>query len=803
MEKSPNNIDIRHNYNKYGNLYSKLLKAAERGYHYHKFLSAQGNNSKTWKVINEVLSNRSNASSPDKLNDDSFFGNILSDNHDIAEKFNNFFVNVGSNLATKINTSNNYNMYLHDKYPDSIYFVTSLIMTYIKKSFFQTPANLLVMIKYIPGPPTSPTCLPGEFVCDNGLCLPHTLVCNNYDDCGDNSDEDPAICNYRDSCLTDPCQHGVCTAIVHGYTCDCFLGFTGTNCDTAPSTCLPYDFVCSNSLCLPLNWVCDDYDDCGDNSDEDAAICNSPLTSPTCLPGELVCDNGLCLSHTLVCDNYDDCGDNSDEDPTLCNSPYTCLPDDFVCANNLCMPLNWACDDYDDCGDNSDEDAAICNSPSTCFPDDFVCANSVCLPLNWVCDNYDDCGDNSDEDDAICNPSSTCPSGEFLCSNGLCLPSNWVCDDYDDCGDNSDEVSAECNSSSTCRPGEFVCDSGLCILPNWACDDYDDCGDNSDENEAMCNLCDFQFRCTDGSCIESSKLCDGTFDCSDTSDEYNCNSCNNDQFICDDGSCISLTLQCDGNNDCADNSDETVCECGTVTATLPRIVGGVYSMLGELPWQVSLLSGRSHFCGGTLVRPQWIVTAAHCIVDEDASNLEVHMGVTMHDDWTQTATRVVKGVSRIIMHNSYDDSTYDYDIALLELSSMVQLNDYVRLACLPPSDMHFPDGKECLISGWGWTEEDGTAPYVLQMATVPLVNLTECAMQLPHTTDRMMCAGYTEGGIDTCQGDSGGPLICNMDNFKWYLAGVVSWGNGCARPHSPGVYARITYFRDWIDSYIT
>ncbi|XP_077865178.1 uncharacterized protein LOC100373316 [Saccoglossus kowalevskii] len=515
-----------------------------------------------------------------------------------------------------------------------------------------------------------------------------------------------------------------------------------------------------------------------------------------CGSDEFRCDNGECINGDYRCDDTYDCIDYTDEDNCDC-ADYRYIE----CKGyNECINPVWVCDGTADCTDSSDEiycdsyQSPSCSQMSYLY---WACSDdSACIYNSWRCDGVTDCLDLSDE--AICVP---CADGFTPCSDdGLCIPDEWVCDAYPDCGDGSDEQSCP---STTCEPGKFVCGTGWCLTPTWVCDGFDDCGDGSDESVATCDLCtDVQFRCADGTCIAISEQCDGNDDCGDSSDENDC-TCNSNQFTCDDGSCVSLSMQCDGNNDCSDDSDETVCECGTVTVPLSRIVGGINAELGEWPWQVSLQTQGSHFCGGTLVRPQWVVTAAHCV---DAArrppNFEVHMGMSMHAEWAQTETRVVKDVNRIIVHSSYDVDTQDYDIALLELSSAVQLNDYIRLACLPSSDMDFPDGKDCSISGWGYTEEGGDSPYVLQMASVPLVSITDCAVLLSITT-RMICAGYPEGGIDSCQGDSGGPLVCYMDDSKWYLAGAVSWGIGCARPRKYGVYARITYFRDWIDGYIT
>ena len=113
--------------------------------------------------------------------------------------------------------------------------------------------------------------------------------------------------------------------------------------------------------------------------------------------------------------------------------------------------------------------------------------------------------------------------------------------------------------------------------------------------------------------------------------------------------------------------------------------------------------------------------------------------------------------------------------------------------------MNFPVGQECWVTGFGLTSEGGNPARYLREAKVPIVSSRECAKSYNPITRRMICAGYVrKGGIDSCQNDSGGPLVCKYRG-RYHLAGVVSFGIGCARPKYPGVYARVTELRAWID----
>ncbi|KAF7210448.1 suppressor of tumorigenicity 14 protein homolog [Nothobranchius furzeri] len=402
-------------------------------------------------------------------------------------------------------------------------------------------------------------------------------------------------------------------------------------------------------------------------------------------------------------------------------------------------------------------------------------------------------------------PSNPCP-GRFKCKSNLCIRTDQQCDGHDDCGDNSDEL--DC----TCKADQLRCNNNLCKSRLWMCDGVDDCGDNTDEEG--CGKCsDGEFSCGNGRCVSTRLKCDGRDDCGDGSDESKCeksllhSSCFS--FQCRSGTCISKpNSECDGEQDCEDGSDESNCECGMKPFRSARIVGGQVSKEGEWPWQVSLhVTGLGHVCGGSVLNNRWLLTAAHCVQDNGPDRLsqadqwEAYLG--LHTQGQTNEWMVRRKIRQIIAHKDYNPHTFNNDIALMELDAAVTLDQHIYPICLPSSTYDFPAGKEAWITGWGATMEGGVTSKELLKAQVRVINSTVCkGLMEDEVTDMMLCAGVLSGGVDACQGDSGGPLAIKNSKGRAFLAGVVSWGEGCAVKNKPGIYTRITKFRGWIKDQI-
>ncbi len=207
-----------------------------------------------------------------------------------------------------------------------------------------------------------------------------------------------------------------------------------------------------------------------------------------------------------------------------------------------------------------------------------------------------------------------------------------------------------------------------------------------------------------------------------------------------------------------------------------RIVGGIESEPGAWPWMASLQSA-GHFCGASLIAPDAVVTAAHCVEGNSVDDFEVVVGG--YDLRADEGKR--HQVAEIIVHPDYDAFRNDSDLAILLLASPSDTKP-VPVLGLQQAELAAA-GNLARVLGWGRLAESGAVPETLHEVTVPIV-ANEIA-NAPQSydgavTERMLAAGLAAGGKDACQGDSGGPLLVSDGNGQSYLAGVVSFGNGCA-----------------------
>ncbi|WAZ24986.1 serine protease [Streptomyces cinnabarinus] len=232
----------------------------------------------------------------------------------------------------------------------------------------------------------------------------------------------------------------------------------------------------------------------------------------------------------------------------------------------------------------------------------------------------------------------------------------------------------------------------------------------------------------------------------------------------------------------------------TAAAAPQPIVGGSTTTTTAYPFMMQITdSSQNQFCGGTLVSATKVVTAAHCMVGESTSSVRVVGGRTYRNGTNGTVSRV----SRIWIHPSYTDATNGDDVAVLTLSTSMPYTTAPYVSSTQTGV--YAAGTTARIIGWGTTSAGGSSSNQLRTATVPIVSNSSCANSYgsDFISSDMVCAGYTSGGVDTCQGDSGGPLLVGG-----VLAGITSWGEGCAAAGYPGVYTRLTTFSSLVTAQV-
>ncbi|KAJ9583788.1 hypothetical protein L9F63_021878, partial [Diploptera punctata] len=481
---------------------------------------------------------------------------------------------------------------------------------------------------------------------------------------------------------------------------------------------------------------------------------------------------------------------NSVSHPFWRSKRQGCSSTEFQCTSGQCIDETTVCDGVKDCTDGSDEVSSLC-SKTACPSYTFKCDYGACIDRTKTCDGASNCADGSDEQLPSCvkRPNNgNCKDDEYRCESEKCIDGTLQCDGLKDCDDGSDETYSHCNNIR-CPPFAFRCSYGACIDRNGRCDGRPQCADSSDEDPTLCGTAvpGTDNPCFNGAWSNPHPTCEPLLcpHLNSVSVDFKC-SLNNNKVDCDEPMAPGTEAQlackqayrlvnepgytrliCQPNGMWDKPVFTCIQECGKeVGDGQPFITGGTQAEVGQFPWHVGIYrddqNGFTQICGGTLVNPDTVISAAHCFWNDN------------------------------------------YNRALDKSKFQVAAGKYYRDWNVEDTDI-----QRQKITGWG-VGDDNEASKVLLTTQLPFVDFDKCWDEVSVTfrdfiTKDKFCAGYTNG-TSVCPGDSGGGLTFRY-NERYYLRGIVSVGRrpeGSKKCYSDQytVFTKVSVFLTWIQQYV-
>ncbi|KAF6200174.1 hypothetical protein GE061_006475 [Apolygus lucorum] len=604
--------------------------------------------------------------------------------------------------------------------------------------------------------------------------------------------------------------------------------------------CSKDEFSCSNGQCINSYLVCDGARNCRDGTDETQAVCSK--IELKCPSFAFRCAYGACVDKSAKCDGKQDCADNSDELlpeclPTRKPTKSSCKKSDFTCNSGQCINGYSVCDGVRDCNDGSDETITQCVN-IRCPSFSFQCAYGACIDLGKKCNGVVDCSDGSDEDEELCEYNTNSVGHIPPASPAVLppiIPTSTTIRPIDGCylpekpqGTNYKvEGCAPSDSSNKCRgvPGTLVpnlavlsytCERGyalpaannvFCLNSTWLPEQIN-CQKMckplfSESMDLACNFRGNPVPC-DLPASPGTKVrpkCKTSFHILDPSTAYKETECQAD------GLWESPLFKC-------------VADCGIASYHVgkPLITHGIKTVTGEYPWHAGLYQMKdgvyAHFCGGTIISPHIILTAAHCIWDDnaqrvvDAKLLQVAVGKYTRSWETMDQQEQRIGVREIVPQRAYrgQSNSYEQDIAALDLVHSINLSNVVLPACIDwTSEGTFSVGMVGTVVGWG-LDENNQPSEELKAAKLPYLDYDTCRRRSPEAFLRFItydkfCAGTgSERGTSVQQGDSGGGITFVRHNNLHFLYGIVS-----IKPldlDTFAAYTNVTEHADWLQGVV-